>query len=242
VMRVFHETPILPAVDAGGVTVRTRVVFMSTTDEQINQIWSTQGDTHYRPSVVYEMSLTPIIPPTIAPPPRLVGAVGAEARAISDRHTAFSGAIAGPPVRAQTIDTGDRAWAPALAWVHADALHRSLAFDVDSPAFAAFQPAIWLAGDPTESVNLVWEVWRATGWEVTGTPQAAQPQGIAIDPDAIPAAGGGFPTSTPLPETLPPGPMSLQLLLYAERSFTRFDGGPTETVRSQPLLLTLWRS
>ena len=60
-MRVLHEAPILDPITVGGIDVRTRVVFMSTTDEQINQIWSTQGDTHYRPSAVYELSLTPIV-------------------------------------------------------------------------------------------------------------------------------------------------------------------------------------
>lgn len=37
-MRVLHETPILDTLDAAGMEVRTRAVFMSATDEQINQI------------------------------------------------------------------------------------------------------------------------------------------------------------------------------------------------------------
>ena len=241
-MRVFHETPILPAVVADGITVRTRVVFMSITDEQINQIWSTQGDTHYRPSIVYEMSLTPIVPSALAPEPRLVGAIGAEARAEGGRHDPFTGAASGPPVRFQTVDVSDPAWRPAIALVHDDALHRSLAFDVDSPAFAAFVPEIWLAGDPAESVQLVWEAWRPTGWAAVGTPQDATPHGPTIDPAAIPTGAAGFPITAPLPETLPADEASLQLLLYAERSFTRLAGGPTEIVRSAPLLVTLYRS
>ena len=241
VIRVLHETPVLPAVEADGVAVRTRAVFMSTSDEQINQIWSTQGDTHYRPSAVYEMSLTPIVPNELAAPHRLVGAVGAQARSGADRHTAFSGVASGPPVHAQSVDIGDRAWTPATALIHDDALHRSLALDVDSAEFAAFTPQVWLAGDPAETVQLVWEAWRPAGWQASGAPQPAQPFGISIDPDAIPTAPL-FPIDAPLPETLDPADQSLQLLLFAERSFSRFDGGPTETARSAPLLITLYRS
>lgn len=241
-MRVFHETPILPAVVADGIAVRTRVVFMSITDEQINQIWSTQGDTHYRPSIVYEMSLTPIVPSDLAPEPQIVGAIGAVARGPAGRHEPFAGAALGPPVRAQAVDVGNRAWIPVIALVYEDALHRTLAFDVDSPAFEDFTPEIWLAGDPAESVQLVWEAWRPTGWASVGTPQDASPHGPTIDPAAIPAAADGFPIATPLPESLPADASSLQLLLYAEHRFTRFAGGPTQTVRSAPLLVTLYRS
>ena len=187
VMRVFHQTPILPPVDADGVTVRTQVMFLSTSDEQINQIWSTQGDIHYRPSVVYEMSLTPIVPTELAPLPRIVGAIGLEARTTANRHAAFAGAVAGPPVRRQTVDTGDPVWVPALAWVVGGALHRSLAFDVDGADFAAFDPEVWLAGDPAATVRLVWEAWRSSGWEATGAPANATPQRASDRPRGHPA-------------------------------------------------------
>jgi hypothetical protein len=239
VMRVFHETPILPPVAAGGVTVRTQVMFLSTTDEQINQVWSTQGDIHYRPSVVYEMSLTPIVPAALAPPPRIVGTIGLEARTTADRHAPFAGVAAGPPVRRQVVDTSDPAWVPALAWVVGDTLHRSLALDVDDPGFA--DPAVWLAGDPAADVTLVWQAWRSSGWEATGAEIDAHPQGPAIDPDAIPPVGAGFPLPTPLPEELPAGAASQQLLLFAQRDVTRLDGS-IERLRSEPLLVTLWRS
>jgi hypothetical protein len=241
-MRVFHETPILPPVVADGITVRTQAVFMSITDEQINQIWSTQGDTHYRPSVVYEMSLTPIVPEALAPEPRIVGAIGAAARAGRGRHEPFTGVAYGPPVPAVTIDVSDPAWVPAIAFVLDDLLHRSLAVDVDGEAFEDFTPEVWLAGDPDDSVELVWEAWRPTGWAAVGTPQDVTPHGPALDPAAIPAGAPGFPIEAPLPEDLADDQSSLQLLLYARRSFTRLDGGPSEIVRSAPLLVTLYRS
>lgn len=242
VMRVFHETPILPELAVDGLSVRTRVVFMSTSDEQINQVWSTQGDTHYRPSVVYEMALTPIVPSERRGPRPPVGAVAAEVRADGDRHRRVARAAEGPPVPRTRVDTAERAWVPAIALVYEGALHRSLAFDVEGAAFAQFQPQVWIAGDPAETVDLVWEAWRPTGWVRSGPAQPAQPHGPALDPDAIPAVGPGFPTPVPLPETLAPDAHSLQLLLYAERTVRRHDAAPEETLRSAPVLITLWRS
>ena len=46
-------------------------------DEQINQIWSTQGDTVYRPSLVYEITLAPVDPETPAAQPPRVASLGA---------------------------------------------------------------------------------------------------------------------------------------------------------------------
>lgn len=247
-MRVLHETPILDPVPVGApggansVDVRTRVVFLPATDEQINQIWSTQGDTHYRPSAVYEMSLTPVVPLELASEPRTVGTVGTDIRAdLSARHDGFAGVIAGPPVPAQTVETADPAWVPATALVFGGALHRTLSFDVDAPSFAGFAPEVWVAGDPAETVDLVWQAWRETGWETVGAPQTVSPATQDIDPLNIPAALPGFPVPAPLPEALGPGETSLQLTLSAERQVTRFDGGPVETLRSAPLLITLWR-
>ena len=57
VIRIFRERPVMDAVAVGSEQVRLQAVFTPATDEQINQIWSTQGDTSYHPSVVYEMAL-----------------------------------------------------------------------------------------------------------------------------------------------------------------------------------------
>jgi hypothetical protein len=66
VLRVFHERPVLPAVDIDGHTVRMQVVFEPLTLDRINHLWATQGDVPYRPSVGYEMSLLPVYPRTPA--------------------------------------------------------------------------------------------------------------------------------------------------------------------------------
>jgi hypothetical protein len=241
VLRVLHEEPILAPVMAGGIEVRSRVVFMSITDEQINQVWSTQGDTHYRPSAVFEVSLSPIVPQELMPEPAIVGAIGAEVRASNDSFSPFAGVVSGPPVQPQSVDTRDPAWVPATALMLDDALHQSLSFDINGAAFAGFVPAVWIAGDPTASVSLVWQVWRSTGWETVGAPRAATPASLDIDPRTIPTGLPGFPVTAALPEALAIDATSLQLMLFAERQVTRFVGGPVETVRSAPLLITLWQ-
>ncbi|ABV94293.1 hypothetical protein Dshi_2560 [Dinoroseobacter shibae DFL 12 = DSM 16493] len=247
-MRVLHETPVLDPVTvsaaggANGIEVRTRVVFLPATDEQINQIWSTQGETHYRPSAVYEMSLTPVMPLELASEPRMVGAIGTDIRAnFSARRAAFDGVILGPPVPAVLVDTTGPGWAPATALIFEGALHRTLSFDVTAPAFAGFVPQVWIAGETNTPVDLVWQAWRDTGWETVGAAQAATPATEDIDPRNIPAGLPGVPVAAPLPEALAPDETSLQLMLTAQRQFTRYAGGPVETARSAPLLITLWR-
>lgn len=241
VLRVLHETSVLTPVSSGGIEVRTQVVFMSITDEQINQIWSTQGDTHYRPSAVFEMSLTPIVPQELMPEPAIVGAIGSEVRAGDDRFAPFAGVVSGPPVQPQSVDIRNPAWVPATALVHEGVLHQSLSFDVESGAFAGFVPSVWIAGDTGDRVSLVWQVWRSTGWEAVGVAQTATPATRDIDPRHIPTSLPEFPEAVALPEVLAGDATSLQLMLFAERTFTRFVDGPLETVRSAPLLITLWR-
>src|SRR5688572_6826839 len=66
VLRTFHESPILPAFDLDGLGVRLQALFIPLTLDQINHIWSTQGDVAYRPSIAYEMGLAPIPPSELA--------------------------------------------------------------------------------------------------------------------------------------------------------------------------------
>ena len=175
------------------------------------------------------------------PEPAIVGAIGADIRANGDRFAPFAGVISGPPVQRQNVEIANPAWAPAIALVLDDTLHQSLSFDVDSAAFAGFTPQIWIAGDTGDTVDLVWQAWRSTGWEAVGAPQAEVPATTDIDPDNIPTGLPGFPVASPLPEALAAGEPALQLMLTAERQFIRYPGGPTETTRSTPLLITLWQ-
>ncbi len=244
VLRIFRETPVLGAVGVNGEQVRLQVVFSPVTDEQINQIWSTQGDTTYRPSVIYEMALAPIMPSRLRGEPPLVGGVGSEAREISrGRYAAFSGTVSPPKVPFSSVDTANPQWVPVLCWIHQGECAHTLSFDVDSPAFAAFTPQVWLAGDPSENVELVWEVWDQNGWRETGAPLSVTPFSIAIDPENVPPAQAGvFPRDLSLPVSIPAGENAAQGLLYARRHVALVAGGPPVTLRGNPLLISLYRT
>jgi len=84
VLRAFHEKPVLPPLDIDGLTVRMQAVFEPLTLDQINHIWSTQGDVTYRPSIGYEMSLLPVVPkmPAVASP--LVSAIEVGVHAVEE--------------------------------------------------------------------------------------------------------------------------------------------------------------
>ena len=246
VMRLFRETPVMDAVQANGQEVRLQAVFIPLNEDHINQIWSTQGETYYHPSVAYEMSLGVVVPSQLSVDPPRVGALGAAARASrSARFSPFTGNASVALAPAARVDVADPQWAPRIAFVYQGSCLQSLAFDVGSQAFADLAHLdVWLAGDPAAEVELTWEIWSpGAGWVPVGAPIAAHPFGAGIDPGRIPASQAGvFPLELAKPFALPAGDNSGQAYLQARRSFALYPGGPTLTVRSNPLLLTLFRT
>lgn len=239
VMRVFREAPVMDAITVDSEEVRLQAVFTPATDEQINQIWSTQGDTSYHPSVVYEMALAPIMPSTLRVHPSLVGAVGQQARADeSGRHAIFSGAVQGPPVSQVTVDTSNPQWPPQLCWIYDGECAYCLSID-EAEAFTA---QIWLAGDTGDSVDLVWEIWDSAGWRSAGAAVPAAPFSTEIDPDSVPIGGVGFPLVVANPVSIPGVETAAQGVLYATRQVTLIPGEPAIEVRSNPLLLSIYRT
>ncbi len=78
-MRIFHETPILDAVDVNGEILRLQAVFQPLSGDDVNHIWSNQTDASFRTSVAYEMSLGVIVPTKRKIERPLVGAIGSQA-------------------------------------------------------------------------------------------------------------------------------------------------------------------
>ncbi len=243
VLRIFHENPVLSSCDIDGEEVRLQIIYNPISEDQINQIWSTQGDTIYHPSVAYEFALSPVMPETVWGGDPLVGSIGNEVLPNAEsRYGSFSETSVSPPVLPVMIDTEAPDWVPEICFVYNDACHKSLAFDMDSPSFTGFTPAIWLAGETSSTVSLQWETWDTDGWREEGTPQDETPVGESIDPNEIPATAGGFPIGVAMPSTPPPSETSAQYLLYAVRTYSTFDGGPTIEKKSNPLLISLYRS
>lgn len=237
ILRVFHETPILPEVEIEDETVRPRVIFQALSLGELNNIWSTQGDVHLRPSAGYEMALLPVVPKERGIGGPLVGALGSETRAVSAaRRANFTGTPAAPPVLRHDVDTRLDDWRPRICLVDAGLCAESLAFKVGSAELAAFVAEVWVAGrvGAGNQVILRWETWDGTqGWLPHAVETPADPSTDFIDPDAAGAA-------QTVQLALPFDDQAGQLLLYAGRSFIPAGETIPREVRSNPLLISLY--
>ena len=245
ILRIFRASPVLEAVDVNGETIRLQVVFNPVTDEQINQVWSTQGDTSYRPSVIYEMALSAILPFEPRVDPLLVGSIGNQARGtLAARHETFTGIIQSPVVTVVNIDIDEPLWQPVITWIYQGECAYTLSFDVDSDAFDDFITQIWVAGNPAETIQLQWEIWQSqTGWENIGAPIDVIPFTPFIDPDNIPAVVvDTFPVNPGQPIVLPDEQRAIQGMLYAVRNVQLLPGEADIQIRSNPLLISLYRN
>lgn len=231
VLRHFHENPVFDlAVD--GETFRIQVIFLTLGLDQLNQLWLTQGDTVYRPSALFEVSLAPVIPRIAAVPAPLTGAIGFGVRATLSASPAGIGATP-PEVPPLAPDTRREDWAPALCLVDGTICRQSIALQVGSPQLAAFAPQAWVAGEPGAMVSLRWETWEpATGWQ----PQAASAPFAIVDARIDREATAGVSLQG---TALPFDDRAGQMVLYAERNVLRFDGVAL-TLRSNPVLVTLY--
>jgi hypothetical protein len=237
VVRIFHENPVLETVDVDGEQVRLQVVFQPLSADDINHLWSTQGDVAYRTSVAYEMALAPIVPEQTHIPSPLVASTGYQSHGtIEGRWSSFGGVIQSPPVAKASVDTGPADWAPRICFVYQDACAQSLAFEIGSQALTDFTPSIWVAGDTDETVTLTWERWTSEdGWTFAGEQNNVAITDATIDPDR---AADVATTSFALPAKDEPG----QAVLYAVRSYTLAGEEIPRSVRSNPLLVTLYAS
>jgi hypothetical protein len=237
VMRLFHETPVVD-VDVEDETFRLQVIFQALNPDDLNHIWSTQGDVSYRPSAAYEMSLAPVIPAQRTTGSPLVGAAGSQIRAdISARRAPFEGEALAPPVPLTVVDVSLEDWAPAIALIHQGQCAWSLAFDRDGDALKDFTPAVWVAGkveEPAVMVTLAWEKWTSTqGWKREDVTD------VAVTDPAIDPARAGEAVTTAI--DLPFGENETgQAVLYAERTYLRASDDRPVTVRSNPVLVTVY--
>jgi len=239
IVRVFHETPILPELEVTGQQVRMEALFHPLTLDEINHLWGTQGDVAYRPSVAYELTLLPVIPSRLSTGSPLVGVTGAQVYGRMDaRHAPFTegGATWFPEVHVRRVTGELEEWAPAICLVHEGVCVDSLGFALGSAALTAFTPQVWVAGPSGAAVTLVWEIWDSTqGWRTAVTTKSTTASGDELDPAN---AAGATTVSFTLPFTNHTG----QAVLYAERNYTRASDGAALKVRSNPVLVNLYQA
>ena len=247
VMRLFHENPILdlqqfdPEGNGETIGFRLKSVFQPMSEDQLSQFWTANSATAIRPSVAYEFSLVSIVPESAYVEPPLVGAIAAETRGdLQQNKFAASNVVpTSPQLKRYDIQIENPSWEPGICWIFNSQCE--LALVISRTDAAAFTPEVWVAGAPSETVQLVWQIWNsATGWEQdTGSPVDANPFSQGIDPDNIPASiPATFPLQVPLPSIGSSG--ASQVMLHARRTFTIVAGGPSRTVLSNPILISIF--
>lgn len=241
VIRLFHENPVMDAVSVNGETVRLQAVFQPLTTESLNQIWSTQTDTSLRPSVAYEFSLGPIVPVSSKPVPKKVSRLGLKVGpGVSGQGEDAPPAFTTPPPRRLVVDTTRPGWLPGICFVEQGQASQVLHLELDHIDLATHRVTVWAAGAPDESLAFHWLLWNGeTGWQPAGSPTVGMAQTREIDPQG------------PVPDTLIPLPLpidtdfegtSTQAMLFAQRSHMDPVTQEERIIKSNPLLVTLYRS
>lgn len=192
VMRLFQEQPVmLIEGDDSDEIWHTQFIPRPLADDQINQIWSTQGDTIYRPSVIYEISLAPVEPQIPTTQVARVASIGTYADSnMKNRHSAWPAdrETRFPKAPSVTVDSSNPQWAPAIMIVTGSTSERqpSLSLNLEVPVaganadFSSFpQIDIWIAGDSskTNDLNLVGQLLQ--------NPDADSSSGIWTDISTI---------------------------------------------------------
>jgi len=241
VMRILHEHPII-SVDVGdnGEIAQLQIVPHTLNLDNLNHIWSTQGDTAYRLSVAYEMALAPIPLTEAVERSSRVGEIGTRVRSNMDRELlpddGFGIQTSTPVVPRVTVDVRKPDWSPHICFF--DEANSNLAYTLlvpksQLPAPGLLPLKVLVAGSPTTQVELVWESWKSsTGWKKSGSSQNESINTETIDPENF-DSGLAADIDLPIQD-------NGQATLYAERAWERPDGS-TVTLRSNPLLVTVYK-
>ncbi|WDP91222.1 MAG: DUF4255 domain-containing protein [Desulfobacter sp.] len=241
VIRLFHETPVMAAVDVNGEATRLQALFQPLTMEALNQIWSTQSDTSLRPSVAYEFSLGPIVPSVRRPVPKKVSRLGLHVRpSASGEWEKEEITVRTLPPRPASVDTTRPGWAPRICFVASGQAAEVLHLELDRSDLDTHRVTVWAAGAPGEALAFQWRLWdEEHGWQPAGSPATGTPQTTTIDPEG------------PVPEPLTPLALpinaafegtSTQAMLFAQRIHMDPATGTEKTIKSNPLLITFYRS
>ncbi len=256
VIRVFHETPEMVLTiendpDVEERKVHVQAIFQNLTTEELNQLWSTQQNTSYTPSVLYEFALTPIVPKETTKGSPLVAGAGVEGRSSSDPYESeeSDSLVYEAPVSTMTVNPSNPDWSPALCLVYDGACTQNISFMFGSDELNALASVVtWVAADPDKlsELTLYWEVWDEANGSVRSeaNPQIDMAE-TEIDPDNV---GTAQTVTINLPSPIegvafksPPSQGNVkQATLFVERDYQKYEGGPTWTTRSNLVLIHLY--
>ncbi|MEE8058713.1 MAG: Pvc16 family protein [Pseudomonadales bacterium] len=247
IIRIFHENPVwfYESLDPEE-KVHVEVVPCSLKIEEVSQIWSVQQSTSYRPSVCYELALVPVNPNQLQQQSPLA----------SDLFLGDQGPSANVEKAEDNLEDD---WQPNIAFVidlhdglGQQVLHTlTLETDVNNivtaingqntlgnQSLSDFDPLIWVAGanlftssnlDVTININYLNSAFR---WQTHENQLIASASSLEIDPEEV-ASAVSIPIDIPT-ETFVNGS---QVLLTAERTYSRLSDGAQITVCSNVLLI-----
>lgn len=164
-MRVLHEQPFLLVTNESDEPVaQLSVVPHPLNLDNLNHIWSTQGDTAYRLSIAYELSLAPVPLETVQDRSPKTGepnmlSWGSMNRPSEDEK--FGLIKLKPTVSYLEIDDSIDDWSPHICFNQTDVdtgedLHYVYTID----GSLASELDILVAGKEDGSIQFVWNVWR----------------------------------------------------------------------------------
>jgi len=245
VMRVLHEQPMISVNGNSSEIAQLQIVPHPLNLDNLNHIWSTQGDTAYRLSVAYEMALAPIPLAKAIERSLLVGETGADVHGNIDREPLPDGGFgietSAPVVPKHIVDVDKPDWSPHICFVNATTsqLAYTLLMSKSQLPASGFLPLkVLVAGKPSKQVDLIWESWNpTTGWGKSSSSQNETIKTDTVDPDNF---FNPFDPNSVAEINLPIQSKG-QATLYAERSWQRPDGS-TVTLRSNPLLVTVYEA
>jgi hypothetical protein len=165
VMRILHEQPVLSVDSDDNIEMAQLQIVPHTLNlDNLNHIWSTQGETAYRLSVAYELALAPIPLAQATGPGALVGdskvvSWGSMQRPVDKEKEGLI--IFKPVVEFVEIDTAMENWAPQICFVQridAETQELQHVFKVDTSLSAELD--IMIAGKENTKLKFFWNVWR----------------------------------------------------------------------------------
>jgi len=257
IMRLFHDNPVQSLDISDGESISTfqfQMIYQTLGLEEISQLWGTQGDIVYRPSLAYEIALMPVIPFEKRLPSPLVGAWGYDSSADMDsQYETPDVAVSSPTVSYVQVNTKIESWAPKICFVHNSQCVETLSFELDSSDVDSFAYSVWVAGDINTEVNFYWEVWdSSTGWRTLKNSDSTTISNSDINPDDISSAilfsvtsSGETNTTNESEQIIEVLAQAGQAVLYAVRSYKRKIEGATGTdyyARSNPLLISIYEN
>ena len=269
VMSVLHQNPVFEVSYDGGV-IQFQAVIQQLSLDDINHIWSTQGDATYRISMAYEFALAPIPLATIKETSQMVGATGVDVSPNLDKPVlpkdGFNIPTTSPKVEKLQISVLTPDWEPHICFVDKN---NGLSYAQVLPHSSEVinrSIKIIVAGKQESTVKIQWEIWqpwdrdnKQGGWgkpvddnknsEFSLPKNSDQLHANIIDPDSVHdemKVDIELPIDLPITDATPANwkkKARWQAIVYVINEWKKNEGAENEqkiTVRSNPLLVSVY--